>query len=641
MKIDIRGLKKIASDGKTTTFQTSKGHKFIVAHKALSPSGEKALSAIPSMYQESDRPDYSNVSASANAPVALAGGGGVGGQTQPMFHGVKSKIADWAGNGNPGLQTELPSEVKGNPLEVSMDRTAEPMSGGDYSRVNAPVESEDISFARGGMVRRYAEGTPDAPVSPDDAAQDRLDSAKKLGIAKYLPAIDAAPVPSNQADASTQGAIGPPSVGNSPAYALPSGMQDLTQGYQTQLGGLQKQQQANQMTAQAQGQLGQEQATTYGAGINQLSNLNNQFQQHYQNIQNERQSLMQEMQSGAAHLDPQAFIKNMSTGGRIMTGIGLVLGGLGAGMTHGPNLAAEFLSRNIDRDIDNQRAQLGVKNNLLNFNFQNSRDLRDAADFTKLNSMDMVSMYLKRQAAQMQNPLNQAAALNTSGEIDKQAGALQNQIAQQRALRDMALRGAPGSEEQFQNENNALRSGMFGKQGEGLAKTREEHHVPNLPGQSSIPVPESAQKDWQEMNNLQKTYQDAQDYMAKVGSTGAWNPSLYGEGQALKERMMTSVRNLENTKRFTPFLADQFRSMVPDLTGTHLTGMDQAKINSGLQELGNQMKTFKQGYGFKPDAQTPQDHAPKISSPNEVERLTKDNKVAVFDAKTKKFLRYK
>ena len=142
-------------------------------------------------------------------------------------------------------------------------------------------------MARGGMVRRYADGTPNAPVDnePDDAAQDRLDSAKKIGVAKYLPAIDAAPVPSNQADASTQGAIGPPSVGGQ-GYAVPRGMEDLAQGYQTQLGGVQKQAQAAQMGAQAQGQLGQEEATSYGAGINQLNNLNNSFQQHYQNIQN-------------------------------------------------------------------------------------------------------------------------------------------------------------------------------------------------------------------------------------------------------------------------------------------------------------------------------------------------------------------
>ena len=105
--------------------------------------------------------------------------------------------------------------------------------------------------------------------------------------------------------------------------------------------------------------------------------------------------------------------------------------------------------------------------------------------------------------------------------------------------------------------------------------------------------------------------------------------------------MATSVRKLEDAKRLNPYITANFKGMVPDLTGTHFTGLDQGKINAGMQELENQMKTFKAGYGYDQNAQTPQDKAPKQSSANEVERLTKDNKIAIYDGKSKKFLRWK
>lgn len=50
MKIDVRGLKKIKSDDKSTTFKTAKGHHFVVAHKAVAPAIRKQMDSIPHYY---------------------------------------------------------------------------------------------------------------------------------------------------------------------------------------------------------------------------------------------------------------------------------------------------------------------------------------------------------------------------------------------------------------------------------------------------------------------------------------------------------------------------------------------------------------------------------------------------------------
>jgi hypothetical protein len=393
------------------------------------------------------------------------------------------------------------------------------------------------------------------------------------------------------------------------------------------------------MGAQANIGLGQQEAQQYGVGINQINGIQNQFMKNRNDLMLDRQKLAQEYEAGAAHLDPNQYIKNMSTGGKILTGLGLILGGAGAGLSHQPNLAYNFLQTNIDRDIENQRAQLGVKKNLLDFNLQQSGDLAQATNMTKLNSLDMIGMQLKRMAAQATNPQQQAQLLNTYGQLDQKAGDLQNQIAIQKTYREIGMGGTPGSEDRFQAQNNMLR--MMGKQGEDLAKNRESHHIPGMPGQSSVPVSDSNQQAFQEMTNLEKTYQDAQDYLKKVGSSGAWDPDTYAEGQGIQHRMLTSITRLEDLKRFSPQLVQHFKEMTPNLTGTHMSGMDQEKLNSLNQELQNQMTTFKQGYGYNPQAKTPTEAAPKTATANEVARTTKDGKIAIFDAKSKKFLRYK
>ena len=629
MKMDASKFKKVSSDAEKTVLMHPRGHKIIIAHAPLDKTTVKLLGDIPPMYAEQGAgTDFSNVN---NMPK-MADGGGVGDQNHPMWHGVKSKIADWAGNGNPGLQTELPQDMKGRSSETYTDPQA-PMSEEDWRNANGPVDSTPL--ARGGKVKYYADGTQDGTVS----AADRTASAQKLGIAKYLPAIDAAPVPSNQADPSTQGAVGPPSVGSQP-YALPQGMSDLSQGYETQLGGIQKQQQGAALGAQANTDLANQQATTLGAGVNQTSQINNLFTQHYNDLQNQRQILMQEMNSGAQHLDPQRFIKNMSTGDRILSGIGLVMGGIGAGMTHGPNLAAQFLQNNIDRDIDNQRLQMGVKQNLLNFNFQQTKDLKDAADFTKLNTMDMVSMNLKRQAAMAQGPLQQSALLNQAGILDQNAGQLQNQIAIQRTFRQLGSgQGGNTPEGTFQAQNAMLR--QMGPQGETLAKDRESKHIPGMPGQASTPLAEGDKGSYEEMQNLAKNFQDAQDFLSKSGTIGAIMPGSRAYAQGLMNNMTLSIGKLEDLNRFTHEEGTTYRQMIPDLTGTHFTNQDQGRLNALGQALSNKMQTFKQVHGYDQNAQTPAESAPKQASSNEVERTTKDGKVAIFDGQTKKFLRYK
>lgn len=57
-------------------------------------------------------------------------------------------------------------------------------------------------------------------------------------------------------------------------------------------------------------------------------------------------------------VDPQQYVKELGVDGKVMTGIGLVLSGMGSGLTGQPNMAMQVLQKNIDRNIDAQKQKI-------------------------------------------------------------------------------------------------------------------------------------------------------------------------------------------------------------------------------------------------------------------------------------------
>lgn len=93
------------------------------------------------------------------------------------------------------------------------------------------------------------------------------------------------------------------------------------------------------------------------------------------------------------------YVDNMSTGGKIRTALGLILGGIGSGMTHGPNVAFQYLQKQIDNDLEEQKSNIGTKKGLLAHNMQQMGNIRDAYTMTKIQNNEIMSSYLKSAAA--------------------------------------------------------------------------------------------------------------------------------------------------------------------------------------------------------------------------------------------------
>lgn len=215
-----------------------------------------------------------------------------------------------------------------------------------------------------------------------------------------------------------------PSVQDDP-YGSQAYSNLYTQGVNEQKAGIEN-------VAKAEGAQAAAQAPILDKAADQMTNLVKGYQDHFQTLDGERQAFQNDIQN--QHIDPNHYLASMGTGQHIATSIGLILGGMGAGLTGGPNQALEFLNKQIDRDVNAQTQELGKKENLLSANMRQFGNLRDATDMTKVMQSDIIKNQLAAAAARTQNPLAQARAQQAIGQLDAQTAPIMSKLAIRRTL---------------------------------------------------------------------------------------------------------------------------------------------------------------------------------------------------------------
>lgn len=382
MKLNLSKFRKISSDDNISTLQHPAGHTFRVVHSALSPANLKELKSLP-------------------------------------LHPIEktpAKLADGGDTTDLGLN---PDEV--NKFEQGFNPKAE---GGEIEDPKEQKPTQTLGEPR----KAYADGTPDAPVASDDAAPEKpfdpivdardavvgaLDSAVNSPDATTMPrdtqgniipplmtatqplspeqvaeakAPEDAPSSQSEAPAATQAGID-----NSPQVpgqgALQSDINQITQGEKQEQGATQQAAQANVGSADTlQGKLG---------------DLAGSYSKNVQDLQQKSADMLKAL--SAKEIDPNHYLNNMSTGHRITSALGMIIGGAGAGLSHQQNLAAQFLDKQIDNDIAAQAANINNKKSLLGFNLEQTQNLNAATSLSKGMIYDMY-------ASQLEKNKNQAIA---------------------------------------------------------------------------------------------------------------------------------------------------------------------------------------------------------------------------------------
>ena len=278
------------------------------------------------------------------------------------------------------------------------------------------------------MSKEAAENAPYGTNPQSNAAQDGVTVAStdpNAGVEEMQP----------QYDGSLQG---PATMPAAPASNDPYGS---LAALQQQMGGVQKVGAGQQAEAQAVGAQGKANISWEQEHQNQAKQNLSNYEASKAELTKERQAVMTDIANG--HINPKQYLEKMSTGSKIATGIGLILGGMGAGLTHGPNLAFKMLQDNIDRDIEAQKAELGKKNSLLAHNMQQGRDLDEAYRVTQMQSNDILASHLRMTADQTADPLAKARLMEIAGMTDQKTAEIQHQIALSK-MQQAALGGGGG-----------------------------------------------------------------------------------------------------------------------------------------------------------------------------------------------------
>jgi len=140
-------------------------------------------------------------------------------------------------------------------------------------------------------------------------------------------------------------------------------------------------------------------------------------------------------------VDPRKFVNSLSTGNKVLAGIAMTLGGLGAGLAGGENQGLAMINKFINDDIDAQKKNLDKKGNLLSINLQRTRDLQTAEALTRSQQLAITAAQVEKAKSKASSPEARARADVMLGQIKMQQQQLNSQVAKTQMLNNV---GKPG-----------------------------------------------------------------------------------------------------------------------------------------------------------------------------------------------------
>lgn len=127
--------------------------------------------------------------------------------------------------------------------------------------------------------------------------------------------------------------------------------------------------------------------------------------------------------------DPNRYWHNLSTAGKIGSGVAVMLGALGAGLTHGPNMALQSMEDAINKDIDAQKENIHQKNQSLATHQRMHADRRAAFN-------DDINFYNMKKASAWDDVVKKAQSYDLSNQPAEIQAMAQKNIAEAQAKAD-------------------------------------------------------------------------------------------------------------------------------------------------------------------------------------------------------------
>lgn len=237
------------------------------------------------------------------------------------------------------------------------------------------------------------------------------------------------------------GAQGQAAPGAQPV-AAPGGM-DFSNPYGMMMGAYGDMAKAIRAGAGAQAAQGRALEAANAQFLEQQKALTEQYKTKYETLEQEQAKLVEDYKGGK--IDPNRVWSNTSTGNKVIAGIGMLLSGIGSGMTGQPNMAMQVIDKTIERDIEAQKANLGKTESLLNLNMKRFGNLREAETATRMQMNSALQAQIQMAAARAGSQQAQAVMLEKLAELKLKGGEMARQMAMYQVESKMMGAGGDGA----------------------------------------------------------------------------------------------------------------------------------------------------------------------------------------------------
>jgi hypothetical protein len=363
--------------------------------------------------------------ARANYKAPFAEGGEV--QQDELIPGIPSEASNPNQYNFEQKQQELKQSMQGNypnPQALDQASASKALDQMDSEKEAGAAAAAQVGAEQGAAFQQAA----DLNKRLVSAGQNPLPmpGAPAGGVPEQDQGVPSAP-PSAMGGSQGPGGAPQAAPSNADPYGIQTGTDMYRSGYNQQLGGIGQE-------AKATGALGTAQAQIEAQAATNQQKLMNDFNTHMANYQAQSEEAIKALEDPKSGIDANHYMGSMDTGQRISSAIGLILGGMGAGLTGGPNVALEMLNNNINRDIEAQKSNLGTKKSLLEFNMQRMNNMREATMMTNGMMKDLTARNLQAAADAAQDPIAKARAMQAAGQLKQQASNNFRQLAMQKTM---------------------------------------------------------------------------------------------------------------------------------------------------------------------------------------------------------------
>lgn len=535
--LDLSSFKKTKSDKDFTTLKHKDGHEIKIAHNSLNPKMRSQITKLPEMLADGGEPDatpkptpnpdypYTNVVKPIPDKVKSMGA---------VFKADGGQIKAYADGGGaiipPDSEQEIPQGEPG-PQQPSAPLEITPVND-DLTDKSTPVQTPPQA-----QPASMQEGSP----AEDQAVQGLM----------------------------------------TPDQPKPQSMVDDIYG-----SGIEQSKAAEDAKAKAAGDLGKAQAQVIAARNKELTDQAITSQAALQHITDQSQSIAKDIQD--RHINPNQHLDNMSTGQKVQTAIGLILGGIGGGLMHQANPALQFLNNQIDRDLQAQQANMNKSHNLLSALNAQYGNMAVASNMFRLAKMDLLKNDLDKAAAQSASPTAAAAAQAAKAQIDLKYGPLKAATAAQIGQQ------ASGGNNNVESRLQVLR--MLNPE---AAKDLASRYIPGI-GVASVPVPEKTRDEVVARESLQRQVSNLRDWAkAHTGELKYLDPKDVNYGQALSNSVQDAYRRANGQGVFREAEANFVKGIVADDPTAFFNKVRVDPKYKALEDSNEMaLNGLKQGYGL-------------------------------------------